>query len=76
MRIYDTMPSKEEGSMAKTSFSDHRINLYLQPDKREKIQQVGEKLLREGVTGIVKRNGEFNVSAIFEVLLDRELSRP
>lgn len=70
----DTMPSME-GTMAKKDFGDKRINLYLPDGTRVKIESVATYLIEQGEQGLIKRNGDVNVSALFDRLLERELAK-
>lgn len=55
----------------KRTTTKRSINLYWTDEQQKRLETVGEKLTRMGVPGITKRNGEYNISAIVNYLLEQ-----
>jgi hypothetical protein len=59
--------------MPKESMNPHRINIYMNPTTRRKMQIVGKKLDESGVFGVVGEDGNVSPSALFRYLIEREI---
>lgn len=58
--------------MPKEVMNPHRINIYMNPTTRRKMEAVGKKLHEDGVFGVVDEDGKVMVSALFRYLIERE----